>query len=42
VPLLNIIAKVNGISEDRVIGPHWMSSDQYDVVAKAPPNSTES
>jgi uncharacterized protein (TIGR03435 family) len=42
VPLINIIATVNGISETRVIGPHWMSTDQYDVVAKAPPDSTES
>lgn len=42
VPLLNIIARVYGVSGDRVIGPGWMSSDQYDVVAKAPPDSTES
>jgi uncharacterized protein (TIGR03435 family) len=39
---LNIIATVNRVSENRVIGPGWMASDQYDIVAKASPNSTNS
>src|SRR5690349_9036555 len=39
--LLNLIAAAYGVSEDSVAGgPGWLSSDLFDIVAKAPAGTT--
>ena len=35
-PLLRIISRAYGLSDDRVSGPSWLDSECYDIRAKAP------
>ncbi len=40
-PMLRIISRAYGLTDDRVSGPSWLDSQCYDVKAKAPGGASE-
>jgi len=36
-----VLAAINKVPEDMIIGPAWMKSERYDIICKAAPTSTD-
>jgi uncharacterized protein (TIGR03435 family) len=40
VPLLNVIRRAYNIEPMQIVGPAWINTETYDIVAKLPPDTT--
>ncbi len=41
MPMKTILAAINKVPEDMIVGPDWMAHERYDVICKAKPTSTD-
>src|SRR5579872_2578630 len=41
VSLLDVLTRAYGVKDHQIVGPDWLRSERYNIVAKMPPDSTK-